>query len=196
MGKIGLVLALLALISGCEKPASTSAGAGGETESESKSGLPEISGILDALPGRKEKEPEKTPLPVERVLFDNQGRELDATVVGRTALNLTVIRRADEMQFDIPVESLSVEDQAWARTLAFQAAPKMEETEAEKAAEADPYVQSRLDQIARLEAKIKRYEGLAKTGDNPMMRKTYMERIREWKQDILKMKYDINNRGL
>lgn len=184
----GLAAVILLSATSCRKLDS-------EADGEEKSGFPEMADVLDALPGRKEKEPERIPLPVDRVLTDSQGRELDATVIGRNSLRLTVVRRADEARFDIAIEDLSVEDQAWARTLTFQAVP-LESDGTDGAGsgapkEVPPYIKSREERIAHLEERIVRYKSMGKSSSNTIMRKEYISKVIDMKKEIDELKTDI-----
>ena len=167
----------------------------GAEDGEGPADAPEISGIADVTPEREDmKNNEPLTLPVNRVFRDKEGRELDAQVIGRNSLNLTVIRQADGTRFDLPIDSLSVEDQAWARTLAFQAAPahrQMQEGVAE-VVEEPPYITSRLEQIARLEEKIRRLEVETKNTANAMIKRSNQDRIKAAEAEIKDMKADIS----
>ncbi|GEM_PF-1451653 len=49
---------------------------------------------------------------------DNTGRPLEATIIGRNATSITVIRKSDGARFEIPYNRLSEANQAFVVTLA------------------------------------------------------------------------------
>lgn len=56
-------------------------------------------------------------LPVRWTLTDTEGKTLEADIVGRTPTTITIIRIADQKQFDVPIERLSEADRARIKTL-------------------------------------------------------------------------------
>lgn len=63
------------------------------------------------------------PLPVNRVLVDVNGRQLDCTIIGKNALNLVVVRKGDGNRLTVPVEMLSDADQDFVAGLLDQRPP-------------------------------------------------------------------------
>jgi hypothetical protein len=59
--------------------------------------------------------------PVRRTVTDNTGRPLEATIIGRNATSITVIRKSDGARFEIPYNRLSEADQAFVVTLPLHA---------------------------------------------------------------------------
>lgn len=85
----GACLALILFLSGCERP--------GE----------QLTGFQSP----------KTEFPITRTLTDNTGRPLEATIIGRNANSITVIRKSDGSRFDIPYNRLSAGDQTFVMSL-------------------------------------------------------------------------------
>ena len=77
----------------------------------------------------------QVPLPVERVLTDNQGRPLDARIIGKNKTHLTVIRKLDGERFAIAIASLSDGDQDFVAGLLDQRPPPAEPGQRETAEE-------------------------------------------------------------
>ncbi|NLT71041.1 MAG: hypothetical protein GXX91_10155 [Verrucomicrobiaceae bacterium] len=61
--------------------------------------------------------------PIQRTVSNNTGRTLRATILGRTATSITVLRDSDGARFVIPNTRLSAADQAFVSQLPLQSAP-------------------------------------------------------------------------
>lgn len=92
----GACFALIVFLSGCEKPGERQPG---------------------ATP------PEGQTFPIQKTVTDNTGRTLKATIIGRNANSITVIRKSDGIRFVIPYTKLSAADQAFVTQLPLHAAP-------------------------------------------------------------------------
>ncbi|MAS94737.1 MAG: hypothetical protein CMO55_16180 [Verrucomicrobiales bacterium] len=55
--------------------------------------------------------------PIKRTLTDKNGREMEASIVGRSENSLNIIRIDDRKSFVLPINRLSEEDQTFARSL-------------------------------------------------------------------------------
>ena len=61
--------------------------------------------------------------PVERTIVDIKGRKLEATVLSSSDGNISVRRNSDGKEFDIAVETLSVADRGWLKSVTEPKAP-------------------------------------------------------------------------
>lgn len=65
----------------------------------------------------------KPTIPVRWTLTDLDGRTVDATIVGKNATSITLVRTADGKRFELPLARLSESDQKRVGDLAGKAAP-------------------------------------------------------------------------
>ena len=98
----------------------------------------------------------KPGLPVNRLLENAEGRQLDVIVQGKSGVTLFVDRVADGERFEIPIQSLGWKDRFFAMRLEEQAPPvKVFKKEEEPV---DSYLASRMKEIKSLEEKKALFE--------------------------------------
>lgn len=76
----------------------------------------------ESLPANLEKK--QTSVPFERTLIDNQGRDLRATVIGFDGRVVTIKRKSDDKQFQLPLERLSSRDQNFFQDVSIKTSPE------------------------------------------------------------------------
>lgn len=132
-------------------------------------------------------------LPVDRVLQDQEGRSIDATIIGREMETITIIRKSDSRRFDYPIAQLSEEDRQFVTELKLHSAPKERPAKTEPEKE-DPYVQSRLDQIERLRLKLKDLEEhLKENSTNQIIVRAYHRDVEKINEEILVIQDQISD---
>ena len=136
--------------------------------------------------------------PIKRMLTDQGGRPLDGGIVARSEDSLYVIRYADGMNFEIPIRTLSKEDQEFTKRLP-EIEPSPEFAHGTASQVLDPkdipaskrkepaYIQTRLDAIKRLEESNEILLSEALSTSNSMLKKarhTQLEKNRKEIQDL------------
>ncbi len=75
--------------------------------------------VVEQVGSPSEIEDQRTPapavvhLPVDRIITDNQGRELDVTIVGKSDTEITFNRKSDGREYSLSIGSLSNSDRAF-----------------------------------------------------------------------------------
>lgn len=129
-------------------------------------------------------------IPVDRQLTDDQGRSLDATIVGRTLDTLQVVRKSDGLNAEISIAKLSAEDRKFAEELEVKPAPASFEvglTRSSPDNNVDSYVQNRLDEIERLQEENRKLQTEAESTTNSMLSRSRMSTIRRNEAEIEKL---------
>lgn len=139
---------------------------------------------------KKPAPPPPVSLPVERVLLDASGRELPARIIGRAGEQITVERLSDGARFDLSLASLSPGDQAFLRGVADLAAPSAPAVPRVPS----PYVQTRLDQIARLKEENERLRTETSATSNAMVKRRNLERVADNLAEIARMEAQLKAR--
>lgn len=131
--------------------------------------------------------------PVERVILDQQGRQLDTTIVGRSDSDLFVIRKSDGMEFTIPIANLTQADRDFAFSL-----PKSSVSDnfgkpkkRKESAESHPFIKTRLEAIANLEKMNERLYSESKTLNSDTLRRNRVTQAKRNEKEISEMKTDI-----
>lgn len=176
LGPLLSALCAAALLTQCEKPAPSAAEPQPET--------PLLPRLFPAKP---------TPLPVERRLTDNGGRALDATIVARTESSLFVVRQSDGLQAEIPLATLSPDDQSFAAGLELKEPPPDFRKAAADPAKAPkpPYVASREAEIERLTRENQRLLSEAESSTNEMLVRNRRSTIQKNEEEIAKLRSAI-----
>ncbi len=86
---------------------------------EMKKGLGALKELLQIGPGVVQ----KPAIPVRWILTDIDGRSLDATIIGKSGSQITLVRRADGKRFDLPISRLSEGDRDRVKALDGKTAP-------------------------------------------------------------------------
>ncbi len=94
--------------------------------------------------------------PVSRVIVNQEGKELEAKILGKWDGALTVERIADGQRFDLSVNTLSLADRAYALRLREEKAPPPPAPEPSAKPE-DPYITSRRKAINDLKERANIY---------------------------------------
>lgn len=126
-------------------------------------------------------------LPVNRVLTDAQGRELDAVILGKNQTHLYVTRKVDNTNFEVAIETLSPADQSFADAIPFQRPPSNFEDNIVH----PPYIKSRLEAIADLEEKIEVLYNEIESTSNSMIVRTKETQIKKNEKEIERFRSDI-----
>lgn len=191
--RVGLTGALALSLCMCEKPPAVTAGGGGQSsetpeppKAEEKPGLFPIQ-----LPSFN-----KVEIPVDRILTDDQGRSLDATIVGKSAEAVQIIRKSDGLNAEIPIAKLAEKDRQFVDGLDMAAPPADfavgRTREAASKKESNPYVQNRLDEIARLQEENIKLQIEADSSTNSMVVKNRLNTIEKNEQEIEKLRTAIH----
>lgn len=175
----------------CEKPPAVTARAKDQAPDQSApKKVEEKHGLLPSIfPSLN-----KVAIPVDRVLTDNQGRSLDATIVGKSADAVQVVRKSDGLNAEIAIANLAENDRAFVEALdavsppdGFLVGRKKESGKKEP----DPYIKSRLDEIARLEEENSRLQIEADSTTNSMVSKNRLNTIDKNEEEIEKLRTAI-----
>ena len=139
---------------------------------------------------------EKIVVPVDKVLTDTEGRELDAIVLGKNHTHLFVTRKVDNLNFEVAIETLSPADQKFAEAIPFQRPP----SDFADNKVYPPYIKSRLEAIADLEEKNEVLRGEISGTTNSMIVRTKETQIKKNEKEIERFradieKYRLNNPG-
>jgi hypothetical protein len=93
--------------------------------------------------------------PVARVIVNQDGKELEANILGKWEGYLTVERSINGQRFDLPIQTLSLSDKAYAFRLREEKAPLPPPTREKADA---PYIASRLEAIKELKQREDVYQ--------------------------------------
>ena len=118
--------------------------------------------------------------PISKTLHDSQGRPLNASIIGRSVSELTVIRTDDNRRFQLPISNLSKEDQKFAANLPIYVAPA-----SPKPNERSQYIENREKELERMRAEVEELESKIKLG-NPKS-----PRVRGYEREMDKIKGEI-----
>ena len=128
----------------------------------------------------KRTEPE---IPMQRTFVNDEGKSLEATVVGRTGQILHVQRNDDGARFELEFGKLGWKDRLFAERLPEQAPPPIVEKDGKETA--DPYVTSRRTRIEELKRKEAEFTAEIESGalNNLLARKR--------REDLLSVEKEI-----
>jgi len=133
----------------------------------------------------------QVPLPVERLLTDNEGRPLDARIIGKNKTHLTVIRKLDGERFSVAIASLSDADQDFVAGLLDQRAPPAEPGQTKTAEER---------QESATERELKRWNRELEIIDEKIEELQYSmrdpnlnynsPRVRGWQKEVYRLRHE------
>lgn len=136
---------------------------------------------------------EKPAYPISYTFIEpDTGKALEAEITGRTQTHVEFIRLKDSKFFSYPIDKLTADDKKFVNRL------RLEKTDPSRAPkEKSPYIQTRLDHIARLEKEIARLElEIQQEQDNPGMLKHHKRQLVDKKAEIEGLTKDIEQHRL
>lgn len=113
---------------------------------------------------------EKPKVPVRWTLTDEQGRSLDATIIGKSSGEITLVRTSDGQRFDLPIGRLSQEDQRRVNGLDGATAPAKHPMESS-------FFRMRQRKLDEVEVRIKELYAIYSTSDSAMKRRSALSEI-------------------
>lgn len=131
--------------------------------------------------------------PVEKVISDLQGRQLDSEILGRSETELFVVRKSDGMEFTVPIANLTQADRNFAISLPKTPAPPGfgQSPKKTKKPEDHQYIKSREAAIVRLLEKNRILESENLETNNTMLLKSRYNQIKKNTEEISELKSDI-----
>ncbi|MCF6314563.1 MAG: hypothetical protein L3J39_19095 [Verrucomicrobiales bacterium] len=132
--------------------------------------------------------------PIEHSFTDpKDGSSIEVSITGRSATHIDFIRQKDVKFFSFPIIKLTKKDQTYVEKLPIN--PSDEKIVPAVARNNPPYIQTRLEQIVRLEKNISQLtQELKGESNNPGMQRQHQRQILEKKAEIEHLKKAIADR--
>lgn len=131
---------------------------------------PALDGARETLNRSAPPIPQPT-LPARWTLTDVEGRTLQATIIGRNATSITLVREQDGKRFDLPVERLADSDRRRIATLPLRPAP-------EKSSMESSYYRMRRARLDEIQARIDEVTRLISTTSSNIQSRSYNSELR------------------
>ena len=151
----------------------------------------ETSGILETLGEFSEigTIPQATPtLPVRWRITDLEGRTIDATIIGKKASIITLVRTSDGKRFELAIARLSTEDQKRIGSIPDATPPSRHPTESAHYRMG----QAKLDE---LDARIAEVTALYSSTDSKIQMRSAYSELNRLKAERQKLMEDLNDLG-
>ena len=131
--------------------------------------------------------------PLHRTLTSSDGRTLDVVIHGRTESALVIERLNDGNVFHLDITNLSTDDQALAGQLPVNRfEPGGQQSVSKTPQSDDPYIQSRLDSISKLQSRLVALENEIDSGSlNSMLLKNREDELARVEAEITELQSAI-----
>jgi len=112
--------------------------------------------VLDYSPDPPKPPKEESAYPVDRMITDKKGRNIDVKITGKGPDSITFLRKSDGKRFEYLIENLSVKDKAFVEGLPRNLKEKMVRPTPPYLASREKELTELNEQVERLKAKIQR----------------------------------------